>query len=313
MCGSRQPGEARRPGRLKRRHHREGGNVRHEGQRADDREVLRIARAHEHPIEHEDDAADRLGQGEHQQGGLDQRRERGLSREGEPDDAGQRRDHAADDDPEPSAPGDRATEHPAHERLIALAEAAARYGFADHVTDWRAIVADDRIGLFDNVGPNDLHGAPTIAAAEAGKHVICEKPLALDAEGAERLVKAAAEAGRQATVPFIYRYYPTLREARERVRDGRTGPIRLLHGTYLQDWLLSAEDHNWRVEEELGGASRAFADIGSHWCDLAEFVSGHRIARLSARVATAHPERRRSGAGLPHPLLPVGQPERRCQ
>ena len=115
-------------------------------------------------------------------------------------------------------------------------------------------------------------------------------------EGAERLVKAAAEAGRQAAVPFIYRYYPTVREARERVRDGRTGPVRLVHGTYLQDWLLSAEDHNWRVEEELGGASRAFADIGSHWCDLAEFVSGHRIARLSARVATAHPERRRSGA-----------------
>ena len=97
-------------------------------------------------------------------------------------------------------------------------------------------------------------------------------------------------------MPFVYRYYPTVREARERVRDGRTGPVRLLHGTYLQDWLLSAEDHNWRVEEDLGGASRAFADIGSHWCDLAEFVSGHRIARLSARVATAHPERRRSGA-----------------
>src|SRR4029450_2011501 len=123
-----------------------------------------------------------------------------------------------------------------------------------------------------------------------------EKPRALAAEGAERPVKAAAEAGRQATVPFIYRYYPTLREARERVRDGRTGPIRLLHGTYLQDWLLSAENHNWRVEEELGGASRAFADIGSHWCDLAEFVSGHRIARLSARGGRAHPQRRRGGA-----------------
>ena len=89
----------------------------------------------------------------------------------------------------------------------------------------------------------------------------------------------------------MYRYYPTVREARERVRSGGTGPLHLLHGTYLQDWLLRPDDTNWRVDEELGGASRAFADIGSHWCDLAEFVSGHRITRLSARLVTAVPER----------------------
>ena len=94
-----------------------------------------------------------------------------------------------------------------------------------------------------------------------------------------------------AAVPFVYRYYPTVREARERVRDGRTGALRLVHGSYLQDWLLRPDDDNWRVDARLGGASRAFADIGSHWCDLAEFVSGHRIARLSARLLTAVPER----------------------
>jgi predicted dehydrogenase len=76
------------------------------------------------------------------------------------------------------------------------------------------------------------------------------------------------------------------------VSSGATGALRLLHGTYLQDWLLSADDNNWRVEPELGGASRAFADIGSHWCDLAEFVSGHRITRLTARTLTAVHERR---------------------
>ena len=92
-------------------------------------------------------------------------------------------------------------------------------------------------------------------------------------------------------MPFVYRYYPTVREARERVASGQTGSVRLLHGTYLQDWLLRPDDSNWRVDEQLGGASRAFADIGSHWCDLAEFVSGHRIARLSARLLTAVPER----------------------
>ncbi len=94
-----------------------------------------------------------------------------------------------------------------------------------------------------------------------------------------------------AGVPFVYRYYPTVREARERVAGGQTGPIRLLHGTYLQDWLLRPDDANWRVDERLGGPSRAFADIGSHWCDLAEFVSGQRIVRLSASLMTAMPER----------------------
>jgi predicted dehydrogenase len=142
--------------------------------------------------------------------------------------------------------------------------------------------------------PNYLHVPLAEAALDAGKHVICEKPLAIDAAGAKRLVEAAAAANRCAAVPFVYRYYPTLREARSRVRNGKTGELRLLHGTYLQDWLLSADDDNWRVDEHLGGASRAFADIGSHWCDLVEFVSGHRIARLSAQTTTALPERRRS-------------------
>jgi predicted dehydrogenase len=144
--------------------------------------------------------------------------------------------------------------------------------------------------------PNHLHVPLAEAALAAGKHVICEKPIALDAFGAQGLADAAAESGRIAAVPFVYRYYPTVREARERVRTGATGPLRLIHGTYLQDWLLRPEDDNWRVDEQLGGASRAFADIGSHWCDLAEFVSGHRIRRLCAETLTAAPERFKSDA-----------------
>src|ERR671917_1259061 len=144
--------------------------------------------------------------------------------------------------------------------------------------------------------PNHLHQPLTEAALAAGKHVICEKPLAMDDRGAEELVEAAAAAGRVAAVPFVYRFYPTVREARERVRSGVSGPIRLIHGGYLQDWLLRPEDDNWRVDPALGGASRAFADIGSHWCDLAEFVSGHRITRLSARVTRLHDERVRGDA-----------------
>ena len=139
--------------------------------------------------------------------------------------------------------------------------------------------------------PNHLHLPLAEAALAAGKHVVCEKPLATDLAGARTLVDAAAAAGTAAAVPFVYRYYATVREARERVRSGATGPVRLVHGTYLQDWLTDAEDDNWRVDSALGGASRAFADIGSHWCDLAEFVTGQRIARLSARTLTAVPER----------------------
>jgi predicted dehydrogenase len=139
--------------------------------------------------------------------------------------------------------------------------------------------------------PNHLHVPLAEAALAAGKHVICEKPIALDVVGAQDLAFLASESGRVAAVPFVYRYYPTVREARDRVRAGTSGSLRLIHGSYLQDWLLRPEDDNWRVDEQFGGASRAFADIGSHWCDLAEFVSGHRITRLSARMLTAVPER----------------------
>lgn len=139
--------------------------------------------------------------------------------------------------------------------------------------------------------PNHLHLPLAEAALSAGKHVVCEKPLALDAAGAQRLTDLAAAAERCAAVPFVYRYHPMAREARERVRTGQLGAVHLLHGSYLQDWLLRPEDDNWRVDAKLGGASRAFADIGSHWCDLAEFVTGHRFVRLSARTLTTVPQR----------------------
>jgi predicted dehydrogenase len=177
------------------------------------------------------------------------------------------------------------------------AEAAAReLGAERGFASAEELVVADGVDVVHICTPNHLHRSLAEAALAAGKHVICEKPLALDADGALHLTHAAAAAAAHAAVPFVYRYYPTVREARERVRAGTTGPLRLLHGTYLQDWLTSPDDDNWRVEARLGGASRAFADIGSHWCDLAEFVSGHRIARLCARTVVAVPERRRGPA-----------------
>jgi predicted dehydrogenase len=153
------------------------------------------------------------------------------------------------------------------------------------------LVASPDIDVVHVCTPNHLHRPLAEAALSAGKHVVCEKPLGLDVAEAEALAAAARESGQQAGVPFVYRFYPTVREAHERVSRGELGTITLLHGTYLQDWLLSPQDDNWRVDEETGGASRAFADIGSHWCDLAEFVSGHRLTRLSARTLTAVGER----------------------
>ena len=171
--------------------------------------------------------------------------------------------------------------------LLAAAALGAERSFA---TAEELVEAPD-VDVVHICTPNHLHLPLAEAALAAGKHVVCEKPLAVDDRGAEEMVEAALAAGRMTAVPFVYRYYPTVREARERVRTGVTGRVRLIHGGYLQDWLLRPSDDNWRVDESLGGASRAFADIGSHWCDLAEFVSGHRITRVSARRFVSVPER----------------------
>jgi len=155
------------------------------------------------------------------------------------------------------------------------------------------LIASEAIDVVHICTPNHLHVPLARAAIAAGKHVVCEKPVALDSAGAAELLGAAAAAGVVVTVPFVYRYYPSVRESRVRV-GAAAGGARLIHGGYLQDWLLDADDYNWRVEAELGGASRAFADIGSHWCDLVEFVSGQRLTALVAQTTIAHPGRRRS-------------------
>jgi len=148
------------------------------------------------------------------------------------------------------------------------------------------LAASDEVDVVHVCTPNHLHAELAAAALGAGKHVVCEKPLATGAAEASALTQAAARAGRVATVPFVYRYHPVVHEARARVAGGELGVLRLVHGGYLQDWLAGPGDDNWRVDPELGGPSRAFADIGSHWFDLAEFVSGERVAALAAQAAT---------------------------
>ncbi len=153
------------------------------------------------------------------------------------------------------------------------------------------LLADPQVQVVHICTPNHLHRAMAQAALEAGKHVICEKPLATTLEDAQALAALAASTGRVATVPFVYRYHPVVREARERIAQGELGPLHLIHGSYLQDWLLDPASNNWRVDPALGGASRVFADIGSHWCDLVEWVGGERFVDVSAAFATVIGER----------------------
>ncbi|WBQ07594.1 Gfo/Idh/MocA family protein [Kribbella sp. CA-293567] len=168
------------------------------------------------------------------------------------------------------------------ERAEAAAQAAgAERGFA---TLDELLAAD--IDLVHVCTPNNTHLPVTLQALEAGKHVICEKPLAASAQDATGLLAAALEADRVATVPFVYRYHPMVRELRTRIAEGEAGQITSLHGSYLQDWLAGENDQNWRVDDAAGGPSRAFGDIGSHWCDLTEFVTGDKITDVSAQTRT---------------------------
>ncbi|MDH1932195.1 Gfo/Idh/MocA family oxidoreductase [Pseudomonas plecoglossicida] len=145
--------------------------------------------------------------------------------------------------------------------------------------------------------PNGLHQQQASAAVAAGAHVICEKPMAIDVSGAERMLAQASEAKRIATVPFVYRFHPLVRELRARAQAGEFGRWQLLHGSYLQDWMISPLASNWRVDAKAGGPSRAFADIGSHWCDLMEFVTGERISSVCAATTITVAERPAGGAG----------------
>jgi predicted dehydrogenase len=145
------------------------------------------------------------------------------------------------------------------------------------------LLADDRVDVVHVTSPNHLHTSQALAAIAAGKHVVCEKPIATTPEDARQMVDAAAQAGAVGAVPFVYRYHPLAREARSRLQ-GST--VLTITGAYLQDWLMAATDTNWRVDVDLGGRSRAFADIGSHLVDLIEYVTGQRLVRLSAARKT---------------------------
>ncbi|WP_406023098.1 Gfo/Idh/MocA family oxidoreductase [Nocardioides sp. NBC_00850] len=175
-----------------------------------------------------------------------------------------------------------------------VAEAATRFGWEESVTDWRDVIARDDVDLVDVCTPGDTHAEIAIAALEAGKHVLCEKPLANSVAEAERMAAAAAvaaERGVRAMVGFTYRRVPAIALARKLVADGRLGELHHVRAQYLQDWLADPETPlSWRLDKTKAG-SGALGDIGAHVIDLTQHITGDRILEVSGMLETFVKER----------------------
>jgi predicted dehydrogenase len=171
-------------------------------------------------------------------------------------------------------------------------ERAATKGIAPVYESFEALLAED-VDVVHLTTPNHLHYLQAKQALAAGKHVVCEKPLATTAAESRELVALAQASGLVHCTNFNIRFYPLVQEAHARVRAGELGEIWSVHGGYLQDWLATPTDWNWRLEPEKGGALRAVGDIGSHWMDLMQFVTGQPIVEVFADLATAIPVRQR--------------------
>ena len=174
------------------------------------------------------------------------------------------------------------------------AEAAARLGWAESSADWREVVARDDVDVIDICTPGDTHAEIAIAALRAGKHVLCEKPLANTVAEAEEMTAAAREAhahGVRAMVGFTYRRVPAIGLARALVKEGRLGDVRPVRAQYLQDWIADPEAPlSWRLDKSKAG-SGALGDIGAHIVDLTQYITGDRITELTGRLETFVKER----------------------
>ena len=188
---------------------------------------------------------------------------------------------------------------PAIPKLIAIAgrneaaakEAALRYGYEGYYTDWRQMLKDDRIQLFDNGGPNDTHADPCIEAAKAGKHILCEKPLARTAKEAAAMLEAVTKAGVKHAVAFNYRFVPAIRQAKMLIESGALGQIYHYRAVYLQEWIMPHYNAPlwWRMDKKVAG-SGALGDLGAHVIDLGRFLVGE-FRSVSALARTFIKER----------------------
>ena len=178
----------------------------------------------------------------------------------------------------------------------AVAEAARRYGYEGYYTDWRKMLEDDNIQLFDNGGPNNIHAEPCIEAAKAGKHVFCEKPLGRTAEESKSMLDAVEAAGVKHMVAFNYRFVPAIVQAKKLIDEGMLGRIYHFRGKYLQEWIMDPNfEKVWRLDKSIAG-SGALGDLGAHTIDLARFLVGEPT-KVSAMTKTFIEERPLEGGG----------------
>jgi predicted dehydrogenase len=173
----------------------------------------------------------------------------------------------------------------------AVAEAARRFGYEKYTTDWREQVNDPEVQLFDNGGPNDAHAEPCIAAAQAGKHVFCEKPLGRTAEESKTMLDAVNKAGVKHMVAFNYRFVPAIRQAKQLIESGALGQIYHYRAVYLQEWIMPhyGTPMIWRLDKSVAG-SGALGDLGAHIIDLGHYLVGD-MKSVSAMTKTFIPER----------------------
>lgn len=186
--------------------------------------------------------------------------------------------------------------------------AAARLGLPRGYATLDEVLADATVDAVHLASPNRLHFEQAAAVLRANKHVLCEKPLAMQARESAELVRIAAGSGRAAGVAYNIRFYPLCHEAAARVAQGDVGELLHVTGAYVQDWLLRETDYNWRVEAEAGGPLRAVADIGTHWLDLIQFIAGQRVVAVCADLQTVHPTRRRPVGGAETFAGPAASP-----
>ncbi|MCX5642498.1 MAG: Gfo/Idh/MocA family oxidoreductase [Candidatus Omnitrophica bacterium] len=172
-------------------------------------------------------------------------------------------------------------------------EAAQQFGAEKIYQNAGEVIADRTIDVIHNCTPNNLHYEINKQALESGKQVFSEKPLALSAKESSELTRLAEKKKAVTGINFCYRYYPVVQEAAVRIARGEIGTVYNIMGNYLQDWLLYPTDYSWRLDASMSGASNIVGDLGSHWCDLAQFVSGLKITEVMAELKTILPVRKR--------------------
>ena len=177
--------------------------------------------------------------------------------------------------------------------------AAAKFGIAGVHDSAAALLADPGVEVVHNCAPNNVHFDINAAAIMAGKEVLSEKPLALDSKESGELMALAEKRGTLTAINFCYRYYPVVQEAAARARRGDLGDVRAFVGHFLQDWLFFETDYSWRLDPQVAGQANVVADLGSHWCDLVQFITGEKIVEVMAELHTCLPKRRKpKGAAL---------------